>query len=645
LKRAHSQEPSADSSHSCVFMMTQAVNQAPSGSNCRATSAAMLGLALSMGASGVLLADGDASAAIDLQSASTTSKVLSDFTDVHESVESAESLSPQVEPQSQTVYHTVEQGESLWKIAQQHRVAVQDIKAANGIAPDILLQVGQVLKVPTGESVSGHGAVALMARSVEVKPSSSIRETTPDFHLLADRNVSQDLEIQPSSTASDTVESQPLESQPVIVSVAEMTQDDSLRSAGLVSNSDGFRQELVRLETLEAERQSQAPSSEAIESSLPRVNSLLPGTAGANYRVRPGDTLGSIAQSLGITAEELIQANGLADPNVLLAGDTLVVPDTVRTVSSEPRVPVVMAATTEPVQSGSDDTRLARLQSTVENRVQADRLLKRLQGDQASNAAVSGTQAQTSELVADPYAANILSQVESARQHVETHAVGGAEPVTLSASPARSDTEVAVNPEFESRRDSAVEVAAVVRNAALEPSAADSELLAAAPLGAGAYSPLRQPEAGQVVSPDMPILPGAGEYLPDAPARFTGYIWPTRGTLTSGYGWRWGRMHRGVDVAGPVGTPIMAAAPGVVERSGWNSGGYGNLVEIRHADGSMTRYAHNSRLLVRAGQEVRQGQQIAEMGSTGYSTGPHLHFEIHLPNQGTVNPMAYLPQR
>ena len=143
----------------------------------------------------------------------------------------------------------------------------------------------------------------------------------------------------------------------------------------------------------------------------------------------------------------------------------------------------------------------------------------------------------------------------------------------------------------------------------------------------------------------MPILPEAGEFLPEAPEYFDGYIWPTRGTLTSGYGWRWGRMHRGVDVAGPVGTPIVAAAMGVVERAGWNSGGYGNLVEIRHPDGSLTLYAHNNRLNVSAGQTVRQGQQIAEMGSTGYSTGPHLHFELHLSGQGAVNPVAYLPNR
>ncbi|NJN19935.1 MAG: M23 family metallopeptidase [Leptolyngbya sp. RL_3_1] len=143
----------------------------------------------------------------------------------------------------------------------------------------------------------------------------------------------------------------------------------------------------------------------------------------------------------------------------------------------------------------------------------------------------------------------------------------------------------------------------------------------------------------------MPILPDSSEYLPEAPSHFSGYVWPAQGVLTSGYGWRWGRMHQGIDVAGPVGTPIYAAAPGVVQRSGWNSGGYGNMVEVRHPDGSMTRYAHNSRLLVESGQQVRQGQQIAEMGSTGFSTGPHLHFEIHLPEHGPVNPIAHLPGR
>ncbi|MBC6423944.1 MAG: M23 family metallopeptidase [Hormoscilla sp. SP12CHS1] len=123
------------------------------------------------------------------------------------------------------------------------------------------------------------------------------------------------------------------------------------------------------------------------------------------------------------------------------------------------------------------------------------------------------------------------------------------------------------------------------------------------------------------------------------------YIWPAEGTLTSRYGWRWGRLHKGIDIAGPIGTRILSVAPGEVKFAGWNRGGYGYLVEIRHDDGNLTRYAHNSHILVRKGQQVNQGQQIAEMGSTGYSTGPHLHFEFHLPGKGAHDPISYLPPR
>ncbi|MBC1215116.1 peptidoglycan DD-metalloendopeptidase family protein [Trichormus variabilis ARAD] len=156
---------------------------------------------------------------------------------------------------------------------------------------------------------------------------------------------------------------------------------------------------------------------------------------------------------------------------------------------------------------------------------------------------------------------------------------------------------------------------------------------------------------GTTVSPNLPPLAAVDQYLPQAidenvppPSDSSvALIWPTKGVLTSGYGWRWGRMHRGIDIANAVGTPVFAAADGVVEKSGWNKGGYGNLVDIRHPDGSLTRYAHNSRLLVQAGQQVRQGQQIAAMGSTGFSTGPHTHFEIHKSGKGAINPIAMLP--
>ncbi|MFM7406840.1 MAG: peptidoglycan DD-metalloendopeptidase family protein [Cuspidothrix sp.] len=158
---------------------------------------------------------------------------------------------------------------------------------------------------------------------------------------------------------------------------------------------------------------------------------------------------------------------------------------------------------------------------------------------------------------------------------------------------------------------------------------------------------------GSAVSPSLPPIAAVDINLPKTTEdnfnfptnSTTGYIWPAKGVLTSGYGWRWGRMHRGIDIANSTGTPIYAASDGTIEKAGWNNGGYGNLVDIRHDDGSLTRYGHNSRILVQVGQRVQQGQQIATMGSTGFSTGPHSHFEIHASGRGAVNPIALLPRR
>mgnify|MGYP000036450810 FL=1 len=121
------------------------------------------------------------------------------------------------------------------------------------------------------------------------------------------------------------------------------------------------------------------------------------------------------------------------------------------------------------------------------------------------------------------------------------------------------------------------------------------------------------------------------------------YIKPLAGGhFTSGFGRRWGRMHKGVDWGCPVGTTVYASSAGTVVSAGYSKG-YGNNVVISHPDGRMTRYAHNSKLLVSAGQWVEQGQSIALSGSTGRSTGPHVHFEIYI-NGVAVNPLNYIGQ-
>jgi murein DD-endopeptidase MepM/ murein hydrolase activator NlpD len=129
---------------------------------------------------------------------------------------------------------------------------------------------------------------------------------------------------------------------------------------------------------------------------------------------------------------------------------------------------------------------------------------------------------------------------------------------------------------------------------------------------------------------DLPLLPGQGG----------AWTWPAIGQLSSGYGPRWGRMHEGIDIAAPSGTPILAARGGVVSYAGQMSG-YGNLVLVDHGAGLTTAYAHQSRIHVSVGQLVSAGQQLGEVGSTGNSTGPHLHFEVRV-NGSPRNPREYV---
>lgn len=110
--------------------------------------------------------------------------------------------------------------------------------------------------------------------------------------------------------------------------------------------------------------------------------------------------------------------------------------------------------------------------------------------------------------------------------------------------------------------------------------------------------------------------------------------------FTSGFGYRWGRMHKGTDFAAPHGTPIYSTADGVVTHAGWLSG-YGKLIKIQHQFGIETRYAHLSKFRVKVGQRVSRGQRIGDMGNTGRSTGTHLHYEVRVGRKA-VNPMIFI---
>jgi murein DD-endopeptidase MepM/ murein hydrolase activator NlpD len=147
--------------------------------------------------------------------------------------------------------------------------------------------------------------------------------------------------------------------------------------------------------------------------------------------------------------------------------------------------------------------------------------------------------------------------------------------------------------------------------------------------------------AASAPSGSAPVVPTGG--TPDTgSASAAGFVWPLNGAVTSGYGWRWGRMHEGIDIDGYTGQPIVASKAGRVISAGDAGDGYGSKVVIDHGGGYTTLYGHMSRLGTSNGASVSQGQVIGYVGCTGSCTGDHLHFEVRV-NGAPQDPLAYLP--
>ncbi|MCX7780293.1 MAG: peptidoglycan DD-metalloendopeptidase family protein [Negativicutes bacterium] len=143
---------------------------------------------------------------------------------------------------------------------------------------------------------------------------------------------------------------------------------------------------------------------------------------------------------------------------------------------------------------------------------------------------------------------------------------------------------------------------------------------------------------------EMLFIPGGKPHRPAGMPSRSGaarFYWPARGEMSSGFGYRWGKLHAGIDLAAETGEPVSAARSGVVAYAGW-WGGYGYTVILDHGQQYLSLYGHLDDYTVSPGEYVRAGERIGHVGNTGYSTGPHLHFEIHF--QGVpVNPLNLLP--
>jgi murein DD-endopeptidase MepM/ murein hydrolase activator NlpD len=517
-----------------------------------------------------------------IASASETSVSIADKEEVAIASTTPEATVPEAAAKSTATYR-VQPGDTLAAIARAHGVSEQTLAANNRLSDPDWIRVSDSLNVP---------AVQTIASSDSANP---VAESQPVGNPLAE-----------------------------VPSVPEAIQSPI----------------------------SQAPPSDAATAQVPAMQSpisQLPAQQVAiapqmqDYRVGLGDTVARIAKAHNVPLSTLVSANRLSDPNVIFVGQVLRVPAASASSASVPA----------PVEAPRVVAQAKPQAMAIAPRAAAGSSLSLAQ----PTPAVGGSESPMAVQANGPrYVENLLAEVRAlrAKHQGDTAVRPASQNSSLQPSVAQPETvrpeavqpAVVQSPVMVTARREAPATASLqpVPQAVAPQAAAEPVVVATAPISSESYAPLRQSITGRTVSPELPSLSDADAFLPEG-TRSNGYIWPTRGLLTSGYGWRWGRMHAGIDIAADTGTPIYAAATGVVQYSDWNSGGYGNLVEILHPDGSFTRYAHLNRSLVREGQRVRQGEQIAEMGSTGYSTGPHLHFEVHPKSSGAVNPMAYLPQQ
>lgn len=501
---------------------------------------------------------------------------------------------PAVESALASRIYQVSFGDTLDEIALRNGVSAQKIVEANSLNDPDLLEVNQTIKIPLSPTEPGPNLTAWDPSSLTRDPGIDLSASAKSDVVALPKQSTTDTDT-PFSLIAPNKPSEAIASIPE--SVVSVIAHSPERSSDLMTRDRSISEEMFPGTSTEPLVAQAVPSVETQADESDHIDGLRADILKLRQKYREQEALGQHTQI------EAAQTTSQPEDETAIA-------------ENSPRVQPQLSAQVEESSSFPESIQAHAIEpEAIENR----------------------------------YVDSLRAEIEKLREKYRTEnlsleATGESVPVTLPNTQAVRTTSTAsegpserINPQFNPQPNETLETAPRAEETQKE------QILAVAPIGSEVYAPLMQPAVGQVVSPELPPLKTPDTYLPNSQPTFNGYIWPAHGVFTSGYGWRWGRMHRGIDIAGPTGTPIYAAAPGVVITAGWNEGGYGNLVEIEHPDGSVTLYAHNHRIMVQEGQQVEQGQQVAEMGSTGFSTGPHLHFEIHPSGQGAVNPMALLP--
>ena len=586
------------------------------GSKRKARQAAVtIGLAVSMGAVGIVVEQDERAIAAEAITSKLTFTNLSQnnkgtnssLTPEKLTVKSSANQINSTAPTAPVLIHKTQPKETIVSISAEYDIDPKAIAAYNNLAINRERKPGKLVKIPVNRGIVSHS-----------NPEGSSR--AKDLEQLKNKQK----RLQKSLSELQLPQSEKKSHQPILLTRAEP------------KNSEN--------------------SSNRIEAAKEQII----------YKVQQGDTLGGIAIRYGVSITQLVRENQITDPNSIAIDRELVI--TLKGWNSQE------SARNRDLLTRGTISEQEHILYKATSDLDSDRDNQSLIPNQ-----VDLQQERTETNRVNPYIEKLRADIQRLRQGYKTREINKQLKVSSNLNQTRSNNPVSVSERFsdpEWLKKRLQRVNSKDTTSAVSPQTQNQKTVRQFPsidsLSNSRTSAIAKPEPQLVnssdgdrvnfkdslkvslaerVSPELPPLPTAEQYLPtsvdttNVAATFASYRWPAKGIVTSGFGWRWGRLHKGVDIAGPVGTPIFAAAPGKVISAGWNSGGYGNLVKIRHYDGSTTLYAHNSSIVVRRGQSVGQGQMIARMGSTGYSTGPHLHFEIHKAHRGAVNPMAYLPRK
>lgn len=358
------------------------------------------------------------------------------------------------------------------------------------------------------------------------------------------------------------------------------------------------------------------------------------------YLVEPGDTLYALAARFGTTVAALRSANGLTG-SLLTPGEVLKVPGSPRA-----GYHTTIAEAGETLADVA-----ARVGRSVATLASANPVLVRSGVRAGAPVSVPPADGVTVEASGADSLATLagkagITVAELARLNgLDTKAqLQAGQPVLLPAGPASADGAGAVGAEPVSPLGTSVAPAPPVSVAASAAPAPAVTREHAPALSAVAASTAASPRTRLEKIQDAALLAAVAR-LPEVRLSTDSFVEPVRGRLSSRFGWRalsvdGNHFHAGIDLAVPVGTPVHAARDGEVVEARWD-GTYGKAVFLDHGDGSQTRYAHLSRITVHDGERVRQGDVIGYSGSTGWSTGPHVHFELRFDGRA-VDPLDYL---